>query len=58
MNLSELAAELGLARNSVYEAAKSGEICGIPVLRVGRRLLVPRAPVERLLTEGTRPHRG
>ncbi|WP_410558577.1 helix-turn-helix domain-containing protein [Actinomadura fulvescens] len=33
---------LGLSRPSAYEAAKRGDI---PTLRVGRRLLVPTAPL-------------
>ena len=40
---------LGISRGSCYEAARSGELAGIPVLRVGRRLLVPRAPLLELL---------
>lgn len=37
---------LGLGRNSVYAAAERGDI---PVIRVGGRLLVPKAAFERLL---------
>lgn len=37
---------LGLGRNSTFKAAKSGEI---PTLRIGKRLLVPRAAFEALL---------
>jgi excisionase family DNA binding protein len=37
---------LGLSRPSAYAAAHNGEL---PVIRVGRRLLVPRAAFERLL---------
>ena len=37
---------LGLSRNSTYEAARTGEL---PTIRLGRRLLVPRAALERLL---------
>ena len=37
---------LGLCRNSAYEAARRGEI---PTLRIGRRLVVPKAALEDLL---------
>ena len=37
---------LGLSRPSTYAAAKRGEI---PVIRFGKRLLVPKAAIERLL---------
>jgi hypothetical protein len=37
---------IGLGRLATYEAAKSGQI---PVLRIGRRLLVPRKALDRLL---------
>jgi excisionase family DNA binding protein len=37
---------LGLSRPSTYAAAKNGEI---PTIRIGGRILVPRAALERLL---------
>jgi excisionase family DNA binding protein len=37
---------MGVSRNSAYEAARTGEL---PVLRVGRRLLVPTAKFLALL---------
>lgn len=40
---------LGVSRNSAYEAAARGEI---PTVRIGRRILVPRAAFDRLLAEG------
>jgi hypothetical protein len=39
---------LGLGRNSTFAAAKRGEI---PTIRIGKRLLVPRAALERLLMQ-------
>lgn len=39
---------LGLSRPSMYLAVKRGEI---PTVRVGRRLLVPRAALERWLAD-------
>ena len=37
---------LGLGRNATYDAVARGEI---PVLRIGRRILVPRKALERLV---------
>ena len=37
---------LGISRNSAFEAARRGEI---PTVRLGRRILVPRKALERLL---------
>lgn len=42
---------LRIGRNSMYEAVRRGEIPG--VIRLGRRLLIPRAALERLLKSGT-----
>ena len=40
---------LGLGRNAAYEAAKRGDI---PIIRIGRRLLVPKAALDRMLNGG------
>ena len=48
LTVEEAAALLGIGRNSAYQAVASGQL---PVLRIGRRLLVPRAALERLLAE-------
>jgi len=37
---------LGLSRPTAYLAVKRGDL---PVIRIGRRLLVPRAPLEKML---------
>lgn len=37
---------LGISRSSAFQAAASGEL---PVIRIGKRLLVPRAALERML---------
>ena len=47
-DVPELAARLGISKNSAYEAVKSGQI---PSITVGHRILVPRAAVERLLAQ-------
>jgi excisionase family DNA binding protein len=45
----EQAAEmLGISRGSAYTLAKSG---ALPTVRLGRRLLVPKAAMDRLLGE-------
>ena len=49
LTIEECASVLGLSRGSTYEAARVGQI---PVLRIGRRLIVPRARLLRLLGEG------
>jgi len=46
VTVEEAAALLGISRGSAYTAVANGEL---PVLRVGRRLLVPRLALERLL---------
>lgn len=43
---------LGLSRGLVYEAIRTG---GIPSVRIGRRILVPRVALERLMGEGKSP---
>ena len=40
---------LGVGRNQAYEAAKSGQI---PTIKIGKRLLVPKAALDRLLENG------
>jgi excisionase family DNA binding protein len=49
LSVDEAAELLGLNRNSVYEAAKRGEL---PTIRVGRRVLISRAGLQRLLDQG------
>ena len=44
--LNEAARRLGISRALAYEAAHRGEL---PVCRIGRRMLVPRAALQRLL---------
>ena len=39
---------LGISRGLAYELARSGQI---PVLRLGKRLLVPKVALERLLSQ-------
>ncbi len=37
---------LGIGRNGAYEAARTGEL---PTIRLGRRIVVPKAALKRLL---------
>jgi excisionase family DNA binding protein len=46
VTLAEAAKILRISRGSAYEAAKRKEI---PTIRIGRRLLVPAAALERML---------
>ena len=46
LTVDEAAEILGIGRNSAYDAIRRGEI---PAVRLGRRLLVPRRALERLL---------
>jgi len=47
-NVEETAKILGIGRNLCYDRVKTGEI---PVIRIGRRLLVPRRALEKLLED-------
>ena len=49
VTVPEAAEILGVGRNQAYEGVKSGQI---PVIRIGHRLLVPMAALERML-QGT-----
>lgn len=46
ITIEDAARELGISRNTAYACARTGQI---PTVRLGRRLLVPRAALERLL---------
>ena len=48
LTIEECAVLLRLSRGSAYEAARTGQI---PTIRIGRRLLVPRAKLMRMLGE-------
>ena len=46
LSVTEAAKALGICRNKAYEAARRGEI---PTIKIGKRILVPRAAFERML---------
>ncbi len=45
-DIAEAGRMLGIGRNAAYAAAQRGEI---PTIKIGRRLLVPIAALERML---------
>lgn len=49
MTVVEAAEKLGIGRSQAYEAARKGEI---PTIRIGGRILIPRAAFERMLEVG------
>ncbi len=46
LTVREAAAALGIGKNQAYEAVKRGEI---PTIKIGSRILVPKASFEKLL---------
>ncbi len=48
LSVEEAAKLLGIGRNLCYDRVKTGEI---PVIKIGKRLLVPKAALEKLLAE-------
>jgi len=46
--IGEVAAAFGIARSTAYELAQRDAL-PVPVIRLGRRLVVPRAALDRLL---------
>jgi excisionase family DNA binding protein len=49
LTVPEAGQRLGIGRRQAYDAARRGEI---PVIRIGRRVLVPKPAFERLLLDG------
>jgi excisionase family DNA binding protein len=50
LSVEETAKLLGIGRNLCYDRVKTGEI---PVIKIGRRLLIPRAALDRLLNSAS-----
>jgi excisionase family DNA binding protein len=46
MSIEEAAKLLGIGRNNAYVAARNGEI---PIIRIGKRILVLKEPLKRML---------
>ncbi len=55
LTIPEVATALGLARSTAYELAAADRL-PVPTIRAGRRLLVSRVALERVLDAGTAPH--
>ena len=47
-SVEEARRKLGVSRGLMYEAIRTGQI---PSIRLGRRILIPRAALERLLDQ-------
>ena len=54
LTVTEAAELLGVSRGTAYEAARSGDL---PTVKIGTRLLVPRARLLALLGEQIEPFR-
>lgn len=48
LTVKETSELLGLSRNSTYQGILTGEI---PHLKIGKRILIPKASLERMLSE-------
>ena len=49
VTVPEVAEMLGISRNFAYELVKQGQL---PVIRFGKRLLIPRAALDKMLEKG------
>ena len=49
--VEQAANRLGIGRNSAYEGVKTGDI---PSIKIGKRILVPVAAFEKMLSEAGR----
>ena len=54
-SIEEAAKLLGIGRNACYEAARTGQV---PTVRIGKRVLVPKTALNRLLQIATDTTRG
>ena len=48
VTVDEVARRLQISRNSAYSACRNGQI---PIVRIGKRILIPRAALERMLND-------
>ncbi len=50
LSVEEAARLLGISRTLAFDAIRQhGELAGVRVVRIGRRILIPRAALERVL---------
>ena len=54
MGVPEVARRIGVSRNFGYELVKRGEL---PVIKFGKRLLIPKVALEKMLEEGVTANR-
>ena len=52
LSIPEAGKTLGIGRSAAYEGARTGQI---PTIRIGKRILVPMAALERLLESAGKP---
>jgi excisionase family DNA binding protein len=52
LTVEEAAAMLRISRQSAYQAVRNGEI---PTVKIGRRMLIPRVALERMLNMDALP---
>lgn len=52
VSVSEAARLLGISKNSAYNACATKDI---PSLKIGKRIVVPLAALDKLLSEGRKP---
>ena len=50
-SIEEVAQQLGLSRNSAYVAARENRL-PVPVIKIGKRMMVSRAALDRFLETG------
>jgi len=55
LTVEEAGRKLGLARQTAYSAIHTGQL---PHIRIGRRILVPSASLDRLLAQADNPKVG
>ena len=55
ITVPEAAEMLGISRNFAYDLVKQGKL---PAIRFGKRLLIPRAALDRMLEEGVTQCKG
>jgi len=57
LRVTEAAVVLGMSRSATYQMANvwldTGGRAGLPAVRVGRRILIPRRAIDRLAAIGT-----
>lgn len=51
ISIVEAARLLGIGKDLAYQEAKTGKLAGATVLRIGHRMVIPRAELERVLGE-------